>query len=164
MKLYWEILLASLVTLLASCNHHNEPEYTAFSIVAELEPKYEVLPWDQLPKEERDKYIRGNYVINSQDEFPTEPLMWLDDLKAANIDFDKYTLLLSYNLLYGIVNGHYYIWRKYMPEDTFQLVISFKLDRWTEETDDDFTYYRTALLVNKFPSSVPVEFWLSSHP
>lgn len=172
-------LKLSFVTILfsiffSSCHHSDGGGlYQKFPIQSELETEFVVLDWIALTPEQRAEYKRGNFVIDSESDFPEENLMGLEKIKAMNIDFNKYTLLLSYNLITGIVQGHRYTWAKNLQEGVFELWMDFKVehpddedDSWDDDSDDPLsreefivTYYCTALLVQKLPANAKVIFW-----
>lgn len=178
MKRYFKFLFASIFFTLIFCScHHNDAGdmYQNFPIQAELETESRQLDWVALTSEQRQEYKRGNYVIDSKEDFPDENLMGLEKIKSMNIDFDKYTLLLSYNLIPGIVEGHRYVWSKNLQEGVFELWMDFKVshpddddttlnggaeeDDWQSKEEFIVTYYCTALLVNKIPANSKVVFW-----
>lgn len=161
--------------ILCSCHHSSGGDMVqTFPIQSELESEYKVLDWSELTPEERHQYRRVNYVIDSQEDFPDENLLGLDRIKSMNIDFEKYTLLLSYNLIPGIVEGHKYLWTKNLQEGVFELWMHFDtvvpesgtssgalLEAGSQsEAPFIITYYCTALLVNKIPAHSQVIFWL----
>lgn len=165
-----------LFTIILCGCHNNEGRdmYLTFPIQSELETESLELNWAALTSEQRQEYKRGNFVIDSEEEFPEENLMGLERIKSMHIDFDRYTLLLSYNLISGIVEGHRYEWRKNLQEGVFELWMDFKVTHpedfespWDgNELDDSqsqetfiVTYYCTALLVNKIPANSKVIFW-----
>ena len=165
-------MLFSLV--LCACNNNDGGDlYKIYPIAEELETEYGVIDWPSLTPEERKQYPRASFIIRSAEDFPEQNLMNLEEIKAMHINFNQYTLLLSYNLIPGVVKGHRYVWQKNLQEGVFILSMSFStrpiLTENFEEADtkegmdeeDIVTYYCTALLVNKIPSNAEVEFWRS---
>lgn len=178
MKKYLNLAFITILftIIFCSCNH-NEPQDTqVFPIISELDTESKVIDWAALTSEERKQYPNLNRVVNSEDEFPQENLMDLEKIKSMNIDFDKYTLLLSYNKIAGIVEGHRYTWTKNLREGVFELWMDFRVNQvntdfeGNNESDDEFdgsqsqevfilTYYCTAVLVKKIPANSEVIFW-----
>ena len=178
MKKYFNISFITILLAIILCNcNHNEPQDTqVFPIISELDTESKVIDWAALTSEERQQYPNLNCVVNSEDDFPKENLMGLEKIKSMNIDFDKYTLLLSYNKIAGIVEGHRYTWTKNLREGVFELWMDFKVNQVNTDfngnigSDDEFngsqseevfilTYYCTAVLVNKIPANSEVIFW-----
>lgn len=174
LKLKVAIIFFSMI--LCGCRH-DEPASQVYPIQQELETQSLQLDWGNMTAEEKQQYKQLSFVINSENEFPQENLLNLDKIKSIDIDFDKYTLLLSYNIVGGIVESHRYVWQKNLQEDQFELSMHFKV-KATDSGNSDLnegeeaeiesskkenyvTYYCTALLVNKIPADSKVEFWIS---
>ena len=158
-------LLFIITGFLISCNNNEEVEYPQYyPIEYEFEPEYVVFNRQDLTKEEFQAMRELSLVIYSEEDFPDEDLMGLQQLKDSNIDFNRYTLLLNYEKLQGIVVAHRYLWSKDIKENQFNFNMTFFYDENREmENPDDvmYTYYRTAVLVNKIPKDSKVEFWYS---
>lgn len=174
------VVLALLALLAVSC-HHNEASdmYQVFPIQEELETEQTVLDWAALSSDERKLYPRVSFVVNSREDFPEDNLMGIDALKSMNIDFERHTLLLTYNRVPGLIRGHRYVWRKNLQEGVFELFSDFSLvnpessgsplpsdeDSGKEadysEYDDLMTYVCTGVLVKKLPADAKVIFWFS---
>lgn len=171
-------LIAVLFTVfLGSCNKNEPTGIQEFPIIAELDTESKVINILDLTPDERQEYRTQNFVINSEEEFPEEDLMSLEKIKSMKIDFNKYTLLLSYNSITGIVEGHRYTWTKDLEDGVFKLWMNFKVNNvnnteedeslWDREEIDDseskksfiVTYCCTAVLVNKIPANSKVSFW-----
>ena len=178
MKKYFNLSFITILfcIILCSCNHNEPQDVQVFPIISDLETESQVLDWASLTSEERQRYPNLNCVVNSEDEFPQENLMGLEKIKSINIDFEKYTLLLSYNKIAGLVEGHRYTWTKNLREGVFELWMDFKVNRVNSEIDESIpgndaadelqpeevfimTYYCTALLVKKIPANSEVIFW-----
>ena len=158
---YLILCLIGLLSVLTSCNHKSEKLYQSLPVVQEFEPVEYVFDWYETSKEEFQNMPEVMFIINSDDEFPEKNLMGLEELKESDIDFRKYTLLLGYFRLYGIVLGHRYSFAKDLEKDIFIFSMRFKMDRdlWgNPETENLFTYYRNAILVSKIPEDAEVEF------
>lgn len=179
LKLSFATLLFTL--MLCACHHtdgidNDNNSLINYPIQQELETAYAVLDWASLTSEQRKQYPSKSFVINSYEEYPEENLMGLEEIKAMNIDFQRYTLLLSYVRIPGVVVSHRYVWRKNRLEDVFELFMDFGVERngqgekqdgkidsdGNSEPEDLITYYCTALLVNKIPDGSEVVFWRSS--
>lgn len=178
MKKYFNLSFITILfcIILSSCNHNEPQDVQLFPIISDLETESQVLDWASLTSEERQRYPNLNCVVNSEDEFPQENLMGLEKIKSINIDFEKYTLLLSYNKIAGLVEGHRYTWTKNLREGVFELWMDFKVNHVNSENDEFIpgndeadelqpeevfilTYYCTALLVKKIPANSEVIFW-----
>ena len=160
---YFILCLFGISLALTSCNHKSEKLYQSLPIVKEFEPMEYVFDWDKTSKDEFQKMPNITFVINSEDEFPEENLIGLEELKESNIDFRKYTLLVDYYRLPGIVLGHRFAFTKDLEKDVFIFSLSFRLDHdlWgNPEAESLFTYYRSAILVSKLPEDKEVVFRL----
>ena len=171
------LICCLLISIMSSCTHNDNQLYQNFPIIVELETDYKVIDWSDLTPEERKQYPNRSFVIRTEEDFPEENLMNLEKLKANNIDFEKYSLLLVYNKIPGIIKGHRYTWRKNLQEGVFELFIDFTIEHAEAsspldsnendfspdilDTDDLLTYYCSALLVNAIPADSKVEFWVS---
>ena len=159
------IVLFFLLGILTACNRHSEEGlYTPLSIVSEIEPQSKLLYWIKMTPEERQKYPRRGFVINSVSEFPDEPNINMTDLKLMDIDFNRYTLLVHYTLIPGYVQGHQLYWFYDNHEDRYEFQSNFKIVYPDEDVDAEnelFTYYRSAIIVNKIMSDKDVSFTFS---
>lgn len=170
------LFFSFILLILSSCNHNEPQDIQVFPIISDLDMESKVIDWAALTPEERQQYPSLNCVVNSENEFPQENLMGLEKIKSMNIDFEKYTLLLSYNKIAGIVEGHKYTWTKNLREGVFELWMDFKVNQVNTDFDgynglDDevdesqpqevfiLTYYCTAILVKKIPANSEVIFW-----
>lgn len=177
-------LLTILISIicLSACNNHSEDDMDVrLPIAYELEPRSTIIQWGDMTSDERKKYHREGYVVNSLSDLPDNLIFSNKDLIAADIDFSQYTLLLYYQLFPGYVISHYYGWCYNNPEKVYRLYSNFETvdgikpadpDSSTQPSDnpeltdssytlpDDFTYYRSAIVVPKIPASAKVEFWL----
>lgn len=158
------LCLVWLSFVLSSCNHKSEKLYQTLPIVMEYKPVEYVFDRGEISKEELNKMPNLMLVINSKDEYPEENLMGLEELKESDIDFKKHTLLLSYYKIPGVVLGYKYQYVKDFENDVLILFMSFRLDHElyeNPETENLFTYYRSAFLVSKVPQDTEVKFSLS---
>ena len=147
--------------ILFSCNHESEKLYQFLPIAKEYEPEYYVFDGDEISKEEWLEMQNIRFIINSEDEFPEEDLMGLEELKKSDIDFKKYTLLLGYFKLPGLVLGYRYQYARELATDQLVFFMGFRLDREADknpETDNLFSYSRSAILVSKIPEDEDVVF------
>lgn len=149
------------ITMLASCGKDDEPQlYTRYEIVQELEPKSKTLNWGEMSQDERRLYPRDGYVVNSRNAFPRDVVFGMEDIKSADIDFTKYTLLMQYVLVPGYVQSHRLFWQRNNTEKKYEFVAQFSTSAF-EESLDAFTYYRAAVLVKKIPENSDVSFLLT---
>lgn len=158
---YLILFLLGLSLGLSSCNHKSEVLYHSLPIEKEYETLKYVFDRGEISKEELQKMPNLRLIINSEDEFPEENLLGLEELKESNIDFNKYTLLIGYYKLPGIIIGHLYNYAKDFENNIAIFYIGFKLDNESmkdPETENLFTYCRSAILVSKIPSTTEVEF------
>ena len=158
---YLNVVLFAVVCFLISCNRHDdEGIYVYKEIVTEFEPRSQVLDWGNLTPEERRKYPRKGFVINSEAEFPKVLNINMTDLKLMNIDFTRYTLLVHYFLIPGYVKSHRLLWFYDNADDTYAFQSDFVTVYPDADSDEDdwFTYYRSAILVNKISSDSEVSF------
>lgn len=154
-------IIAALCIPATSCNRHPDspPLFEQLDIVTEYEPQSTLLKWGEMTPDERHEYPSGGFMINSRDEFPDDPRYNLSDLKAADIDFDNYTLLVAFDILPGYVLGHRLYWQFDHTENQLQFLTWTEL---TEGSDDDefeeFTYYRSAITVSKIAPDAKVAY------
>ena len=156
--------LLGFLMVLTSCDHEREKPYQMLPIVKEFEPEYYIFSGDEISKEEWLEMQDLRFIINSENEFPEENLMGLEELKESNIDFRKYTLLLGYFKLPGLVLGYRYQYARESETNQLIFFMGFRLDQEAykdPETDNLFSYSRSAILVSKIPENSEVEFrWL----
>lgn len=160
----YKVLIVMVMGVLLSCNRNDvEPLPQKLPIQYEFEPEYIVFNRTELTSEELEEMPDISFVINSEDEFPDEDLMWLNPLKESNIDFQAQTLLLNYEKIPNIVTGHRYSWTRNEAENKYNFYMYFSTEpsKETENPGFIFTYYRTAVLVKKIPTDTEVEFWYS---
>ena len=158
---YLNLCLFGLSLLLLSCNHKTEQLYQTLSVKYEFEPVEYIFDWEETSKEEFQEMANLSLIINSEDDFPEENLLGLQQLKDSKINFKKYTLLIGYYRLPGIVLGHKYSFVKDLEKDIFIFSMSFRLDHelmGNPETENIFTYYRSAVLVSKIPENKEIKF------
>ena len=154
------LFLISLLGL-TSCHHEENKLYQMLPIVKEFEPVYYIFDGDEISKEEWVEMQNLRLIINSEDEFPEEELLGLEELKENNIDFRKYTLLLGYFKLPGLVLGYKYQYARELETDQLIFFMGFRLDQEAykdPETDNLFSYSRSAILVSKIPEDEDVVF------
>lgn len=159
---YFRLILLTIIGMLVACNHNNEESlYKKLKIVKELEPQSTVIDWGNLSHEDRQKYPRKGFVINSNDDFPDEPYINLTDLKLMDIDFVKYSLLVQYTLVPGYIKSHRLDWYYDNDQEEYVFKSYFNMIRPDEDINpeyDYFTYFRSAILVNKLHSDSDVIF------
>lgn len=139
--------------------------YQGLEIVTEVEPKSINLDWANMTHEQRAEYPRRGYVVNSLSELCEDNVFGLDGIKALNIDFSRYTLLVNYILLPGEVLSHEVLWYRNNIEGTYDFRSCFGLTPFPEEEHLDdfmFTYYRSAIVVDKLPEDAKVVFGFSN--
>lgn len=159
------ILLLIIVAALSACNNHSEEDlYTILKIDSELEPHSLTLDWGALTPEERHQYPRDGFLINSADDFPTDSRYDVADLKLMNIDYAKYSLLVNFCLIPGLIQGHNLYWYYDNSEKRFFFQANFNIidNEDPGQNPDTFTYYRAAILVKKIPSDSKVEYTYSN--
>ena len=163
MKLH-NLIFLFLCSILFSCNHKSEILYHTLPIEKEYETLKYVFDRNEISNEEFKEMPNLQLVINSVKEFPEENLMGLEELKESDIDFQKYTLLLVYHKVYGIVESYNCKYAKDFENDIIIFSINYSFDRnlqWEAEAADLFTYCRIAILVSKITEDTEVEFRLS---
>ncbi len=157
---------AVLVSVAASCRH-DEPKDRYLDVQKQFEPESVVIPWGYMTPEERRKYPREQFVVRFAAEMPEQDVFGPVDIDASAIDFNKSTLLLVYNLIPGYIRKVRYGWRYETAEDIYAFYAVYDISDYDEngEYDDNmFTYYRTAVLVDKIPADAKVGFSLSYNP
>ena len=158
---YLILFFLGILLGLPSCNLKSDSPYQILPIVKEFEPEYYIFDGDEISKEEWLEIQNLRFIINSEDEFPEEDLIGLEELKQSNIDFRKYTLLLGYFKLPGLVLGYKYQYARELASDHLVFSMGFRLDREAYKdpvTDNLFSYSRSAILVSKIPENSEVEF------
>lgn len=153
------LILLGLVLLLTACGSGNgEGLYTRLDIDRELEPQSSVIDWANMTPEERRQYGRKGFVIDSPADFPDGKEFNMADLKHLDIDFKRYTLLVNYTLIPGYIKGHRFSWVYDNSENRYEFMSSFTIIRTDDPDSDLFTYYRSAVLVNKIRPGKEVVF------
>ena len=158
------ISLFLLASLLMGCNKTDrEPQYSSLKIVKEFEPLSTIIDWGGMTSEERHQYPHGGFVINSSEDFPENTYADMADLKKMNIDFDRYTLLVQFSLIPGYIQKHLLLYYYDNVDSAYVFQSTFKMIGEGEPLEDDmFTYYRSAILVDKLPSTAKVLFSTTS--
>lgn len=157
----FQYIVATLCILATSCNRHPDspPLFEPLDIITEYEPLSTVLKWGEMTPDERHEFPSGGFMINSKDDFPDDPRYKLNDLKAADIDFDNYTLLVSFNILPGYVHGHRLYWQFDHTENQHTFLTWLELKEWPEDGEvEEFTHYRSAITVRKITSDTKVSY------
>ena len=158
---YIPCLFLFLILTLISCHHEGEKLYHLLPIDEEFEPEYYIFDGDEISKEEWVEMQNLRLIINSEEEFPEEELLGLEELKESNIDFRKYTLLIGYFKLPGLVLGYRYQYARELATDQLVFFMGFRLDQEADkdpETDNLFSYSRSAILVSKITEDKDVVF------
>ena len=124
---YLILCLISLLSL-SSCHHDDNKLYQILPIVKEFEPEYYIFDGDEISKEEWIEMQNLRLIINSEEEFPEEELLGLEELKESNIDFRKYTLLIGYFKLPGLVLGYRYQYSRDLETNHLRFFMGFRLD------------------------------------
>lgn len=153
-----------LCLILFSCNHKEEILYHTLPIEKEYEALKYVFDRNEISEEKLKEMPNLKIVINSESEFPQEDLIGLEELKESGIDFKKYTMLLVYYKIQGVVEGYSYNYAKDFENDIVIFSINYNLVPNSEEeaeSEDLFTYCRSAILVSKISEDTEVEFRLS---
>ena len=160
-KIKYLILCLIRLLGLTSCHHDDNKLYQMLPIVKEFEPEYYIFDGDEISKEEWVEMQNLRLIINSEEEFPEEELLGLEELKESNIDFRKYTLLLGYFKLPGLVLGYKFQYARELETDQLIFFMGFRLDHEAykdPETDNLFSYSRSAILVSKILEDEDVVF------
>lgn len=158
-------LFLFLPGIFLSCNNNEEPVYPEyFPIEYEFETEYRAFNRAELTSEELAAMPDKSFVIYSEDDFPDEDLMGLQQIKDSDIDFNKYTLLLNYERIPGFIVAHLYSWSKDIKEDSYNFSMTFFSKHENDNENpvkDIYTYCRTAVLVERIPFDSMVQFWYS---
>ena len=163
MKLH-NLIFLFLCLILFSCNHKSEILYLTLPIEKEYDTMMHIYNRSEISDDELKDMPNLKLVINSDDEFPVENLLGLDELKESDIDFQKYTLLLVYYKMPGEVDVCTYGVAKDFENDKIIFSVNYHMIpdlKEIPERDDIFTYCRSAILVTKIPEDTEVKFRLS---
>lgn len=161
---YLIFFLAGISLAMSSCNHKGEILYHSLPIEKEYEQMKYVFDRNEISQDELERMPNLKLVINSEDQFPDGNLIGLKELIESGIDFQKYTLLLGYYKVPGIVLNYTYNYAKDFENDNIIFSITYKLDKDTGNNsgnDNLFTYCRSAILVSKIKEDQEVEFRFS---
>ena len=161
---YLILCLISFSLGLISCNHKSEMIYHTVPIEKEYEAFKYVFDRNDISEEKLKEMPNLKLVINSESEFPQEDIIGLEELKESGIDFKKYTMFLVYYKIQGVVEGYSYNYAKDFENDIVIFSINYNLipnSREEAESEDLFTYCRSAILVSKISEDTEVEFRLS---
>lgn len=158
------VIFFCLGLFLFSCNHKDEFLYHTLPVEKEYALLKFVFDRNEISKDELNVMPNLKLVINSEEEFPEEKLMGLEEIKDSDIDFQKYTLLLVYYKMAGVVKDYNYTYAKDFQDDIIIYSLNFNLDPDLGDPikkEDLFTYCRCAILVSKISKDSEVEFRLS---
>ena len=161
---YLILCLFGFSLIFSSCDHKNEMIYHSLPIEKEYDALKYVFDRNEISEEELKEMPNLKLVINSESEFPQEDLIGLAELKESGIDFKKYTMLLVYYKVQGVVESYTYNYAKDFENDIIIFSITYNSESDSSvkaETVDLFTYCRSAILVSKISENSEVEFRLS---
>ena len=153
-----------LCLILFSCSHKEKILYHTLPIEKEYEALKYVFDRNEITEEEFKEMPNLKLVINSESEIPKEDIIGLEELKESGIDFKKYTMLLVYYKIQGVVECYSYNYAKDFENDIIIFSINYNLvpnSGEEAESEDLFTYCRSAILVSKISEDTEVEFRLS---
>lgn len=159
---YLKFFILSLGLLLCSCNHNDEvPTETLMSIAQQYLPA--TVEFQQSNKDFLEKAMEFNdkkFIINSLSELSTDPFGFSDAYRG--IDFDNYTLLVTYKLHDWVIDTYRNRYYRNNPDKTYNWAIHVGTSTVPGETIDDTLYFtRFAILVDKVPQDTDVLMWLS---
>ena len=163
-KIKYLYLFVFYLLIFSSCNHESEMIYHTLPVEKEYEALKYFFDRNEISEEKLKEMPNLKLVINSESEFPQEDLIGLEELKESGIDFKKYTMLLVYYKIQGVVEGYSYNYAKDFENDIVIFSINYNLvpnSGEEAESEDLFTYCRSAILVSKISEDTEVEFRLS---
>lgn len=162
---YIPVYAVLLGGLLVSCSkEEKEPELTPLPIVRQFDTMTTSVRLSGL--EDISGYRDFSVVVRSADELPDDPHFGTGDFVRADIDYSRYSLLVSYHLLLGDVSVESCRWGFNNWFDRYEFGITFAHVKDSEYDGDGeyeyMTYVRSAVLVNRLSEDARVTWWCSS--
>ena len=98
-------------------------------------------------------------IVNDMSELPDDPLGFSDAYKS--VDFDKYTLLITYNIHNWLIET--YRNRYYLDniEKTYNWTICVGASNIPDDNEEPLYFTRYAILVKKLPRDAKINIWFS---
>lgn len=154
------LLAALCATLFAACDDNDKPDYeTYLPIDRQYAPKTKVLDWSATPpivKEEIAALTAAAYTVNSVDDLPDTSL-FDDDFNADDIDFTKYSLIITYRLTGYRPKSHTYGWGFKESSNSYNFYIHYLYNPDNNGlADNNVCLTRNAIMVKHIPSSAAV--------
>lgn len=159
---YLSLILISFFMILCSCNH-SEPPTTQISL-----PITEVYLPVTLTINKGDKELAGKIkdwdekkcIVNDFSELPNDPIGFS---KAYDgIDFTKYTLLVTYSIRSYIIETYTNRFIRNRIENSYNWYIHVGTSTIPDSNAEEWFFTRYAILVQKLPSSAPVNMYVST--
>lgn len=160
--------VALVAAAAVSCNRNESKDmYTPLGYALQYDVKSQNVRWVKITPEERREYnIYKIYLVNSVEELPEDKIFGVEEFRLADIDFRKYSLILSYHVVPGYAIGHKYYWSYNNFDDCYEFSVHYSTVEDSEHkdtADEMFTYVRNAILVNHIPSSSSLQSTMSAY-
>ncbi len=158
---YFQFLSFVFAFVLCSCVSNNEPPLeTALPIAqnylpATLSFSADDNEWTDKIKDWSDKQIR----VDSPEELPDDPLGFSD--AYSGINFNRYTLLLSYNIHNWTIDTYHNRYYRDNIEGIYNWNICVSTATSIDDSSTQLYFTRYAVLVNKIPAEREVKIWFS---
>ncbi len=155
------ILSCIVIIALVACNKGQEPDpYINIPIEKEIPPAYRTIDIENIDPELKNeifKYTKGGITVNNVDELPEYTLFPIPQ-EFREIDYTKYTLLISHTTLaYDAENYRYNFYRDNLS-DSYVFNTSFVIGADSRLPDNIMNISRNAIVVNKLPTDKKVTY------
>jgi hypothetical protein len=142
--------------LLSSCYDYKPfiPEYTPLTVYQQLNTEQMTVDLSELS--DFKDFPEKTYIVNSVDELPVDTHFKTDEILKANIDFTKFSLIISYQLILGDMVSYQYGWRYNNWSESYELNTTFVRVKGSEYVGGELskcTYVRSAIIVKQVPSN-----------
>lgn len=159
---YIGIIIIALGMILSSCRHDDEPP-TEVNLSIEKQFRPNVIVFQKSDQEFYDKIkplSTGDFVVNSTDELPDDPMGFSDAYK--NINFRSYTLLIRYTLYRWDFESYSNRFIRNRKENRYEWNINLGVAEIPEDDSIETLYFtRFAILVRKLPLDANILTWIS---
>lgn len=148
------LFVISAIILTACKNNDREPQITPLTIHREF--KTESMPVKLSEVTDIKEYKDRMFIVNSIDDLPDDPQFGVADFQQAGINFADYSLIITYQLIPGYITGYKYGWAYDNWFERYQFYVSLiqiKDSEFENGEIENFTYFRSAILVKRIPTT-----------
>lgn len=159
MKPLASLAALSMLLLLPSCGHKDEPEAkTVLPIKFEFNQVAMIVDWNEIDSETKSEIKQlttETFVVDSYTDFPRCSLID-EDWTDVDLSFDDSSVIINYELLAYKSYGHSYSWVRNNLDRSYEFWSTTLVSGDNMLYDDKMCLVRNAILVNKVPATSKV--------